>query len=332
MYIPSSVALPPRVGVAFFHDLLPDIGGGSAAVFAQQASKPLAHLDPSECAITYSNIMRQLTSIWFVAHVLGWWGKMCLLRDWQMCVTYSLAFEIVELSLVWMIPEFQECWWDSMFMDVLGANMIGMFLGHFTLKWLSCRHYDWEPQNRNGPLWFHIKHHFNKFTPFSWSAYDWPKDSKSWWLSSFAWIGSLLMELNSFVVIHALIIRPSHWFNTARLCLLGAQGAQSAPEWYEYVRGNTSRIGHNSWLMFATSAFELLLGYRYGKGGRAYAQTVPPPDIVLCWISFISLSALWFSISSYRGRHGFRRSPTWLVGLRVIAHIPLLFLLRRWVF
>lgn len=257
---------------------------------------------------------------------------MCLLRDWQMCVIYSIAFEIVELSLVWLIPEFQECWWDSVFMDVLGANMLGMFMGRLTLQYLSCKDYVWEPSNTNGPFLSHVRHFFRKFTPFSWSEYTWPKDPKSWWLSSVMWIGALVLELNSFFLIHALHIKPSHWLVTARLMLLGAQGAQSVPEWYEYVRGNTSRIGHNCWMMFMTAALELLVTFRYGKAGESYGRLTPPNDILWIHGSFIVLWLIWYGISVYRGNRGRHRARTWLVALRVFAHVPLLFLTRRWAF
>lgn len=299
---------------------------------SNQAIRPTAHLDPSECAITYANIMRQLESIWFTAHVLGFWGKMCLLRDWNICMTYSIAFEVVELSLVWLIPEFQECWWDSVFMDVLGANLLGMLLGSLTLKWLSCRKYEWNAHTRNEPLWDNMRRLFTRFTPFSWSQYEWPTDARSSWLSSVCWVGAVLMEFNSFLLIHGLIIRPSHWFNTARLLLLGAQGLQAVPEWYEYVKGNTERIGHNSWIMFTIAAFELLLGFRYGKGGKEYGQTSPPFDVILCWATFSGIWITWFLLSSFEATRGQRRIHTGLDTLRVMSYVPLMFLTRRWVF
>ena len=255
---------------------------------------------------------------------------MCLLRDWQMCVIYSVAFEIVELSLMWFIPEFQECWWDSVFLDMLGANMLGMFMGQITLKYLSCKAYVWEPLNTNGPFPTHVKHLLRRFTPFSWSQYYWPKDEASWWLSSIMWIGALVFEVNSFLIIHAFTIKPSHWILTARLLLLGAQGAQSVPEWYEYVRGKTARIGHNCWIVFMIGLMEILLAVRYGRGGSSYDSMFPPADIVIIHVSFATLWFLWYLISLYRGTKGNHRSPTWLVLLRVLAHVPLLFLARRW--
>jgi phosphatidylserine synthase 2 len=255
---------------------------------------------------------------------------MCLLRDWQMCMIYSVSFEIVELSLMWLIPEFQECWWDSVFMDMLGANMLGMFMGQLTLRYLSCKEYVWEPLNTNAPFMAHAKHFMKRFTPFSWSEYYWPKDWKSWWLSSIMWIGALILEVNSFLIIHAFGIRPSHWILTARLILLGAQGAQSVPEWYEYVRGKTFRIGHNCWIVFMIGAMEVLLAMRYGRKGESYGSITPPTDILMIHATFLTLWLLWYIVSSYRGSNGRHRARTWLVLLRVIAHVPLLFLIRRW--
>ena len=254
---------------------------------------------------------------------------MCLLRDWQMCMIYSISFEVVELSL-WFIPEFKECWWDSVFLDMLGANMLGMFMGKLSLQYLSCKEYVWEPLNMNAPFISHVTRFVKRFTPFSWSDYYWPQDPKSWWLSSLMWIGSLILEVNSFLIIHAFSIKPSHWILTARLLLLGAQGAQSVPEWYEYVRGNTSRIGHNCWVVFMIGVVELLLAYRYGKQGGSYGSMTPPLDIVIIHVAFLVLWSIWYTVSLYRGRNGHHRAPTWLVLLRVFAHVPLLFLIRRW--
>ena len=62
---------------------------------------------------------------------------MVMLRDLQICIIYSTTFEFTELSLQFLVPEFQECWWDSMIMDWLIANLlIGMMLGKVTL-WVS---------------------------------------------------------------------------------------------------------------------------------------------------------------------------------------------------
>jgi Phosphatidyl serine synthase len=41
----------------------------------------------------------------------------------------------------WLVPQFKECWWDSLLIDVLGANLIGMGLGLATLRFLENKVY-----------------------------------------------------------------------------------------------------------------------------------------------------------------------------------------------
>mmetsp|Transcript_5302 Transcript_5302/g.10391 ORF Transcript_5302/g.10391 Transcript_5302/m.10391 type:complete len:141 (+) Transcript_5302:532-954(+) len=74
-------------------------------------------MDHLDCNITKDNIYRQVFGLWFFAHVIGWWAKMLILRDLWTCLVYSTVFELTELTLQCLVPEFQECWWDSIFLD-----------------------------------------------------------------------------------------------------------------------------------------------------------------------------------------------------------------------
>jgi uncharacterized membrane protein YccC len=57
-----------------------------------------------------------------------------MFRDWGVCWILSLGFEVLECTLQFLIPEFKECWWDSLLIDVLGANLLGMGAGWLTLQ------------------------------------------------------------------------------------------------------------------------------------------------------------------------------------------------------
>ena len=53
---------------------------------------------------------------------------------------------------VWVIGlffQFHECWWDSLIIDLLGANLIGMTLGLYTLRFLETRTFDWNSKERS---------------------------------------------------------------------------------------------------------------------------------------------------------------------------------------
>jgi phosphatidylserine synthase 2 len=52
------------------------------------------------------------SDIFVVAHVLGWYAKAIVLRDYWFCWILSVLFEIMEYSLQHQLPNFAECWWD----------------------------------------------------------------------------------------------------------------------------------------------------------------------------------------------------------------------------
>lgn len=145
------VVVPPESGKKMVHDVFPKsvapgmLYQGESSVESTRTTTPQPNLGNwhLNCEMTASTFWRQLTSLWFIAHIIGWWAKMCIFRDWGLCIAYSFMFEAAELSLQSLIPEFQECWWDSIILDALGANMIGLYLGHLTLNYLNCREYNW---------------------------------------------------------------------------------------------------------------------------------------------------------------------------------------------
>ena len=47
------------------------------------------------------------------------------------------------MSLSWLVPEFVECWWDSLFIDFLGANIIGMAFGAIIVKLARMKSFNW---------------------------------------------------------------------------------------------------------------------------------------------------------------------------------------------
>lgn len=103
-------------------------------------SMDMTHL---KCELTWPAFYNQITSFYFPCHAIGWFAKMIVFRDWILCIRYSFIFEMLELSMQWLIPEFKECWWDSLGADFLLANMLGMFIGALTLRHLTTRQYNW---------------------------------------------------------------------------------------------------------------------------------------------------------------------------------------------
>lgn len=48
--------------------------------------------------------------------------------------------------------QFHECWWDSLIIDLLGANILGMVLGLYTLRFLETRTFDWNSKEGSHKL------------------------------------------------------------------------------------------------------------------------------------------------------------------------------------
>ena len=56
-------------------------------------------------------------------------AKALIVRDWALLWVISVGFEIMELTFQHMLPNFNECWWDSWILDVALCNFIGMWAG-----------------------------------------------------------------------------------------------------------------------------------------------------------------------------------------------------------
>ena len=55
--------------------------------------------------------------------------KALILRDYTLLWLLSVGFELMELTFQHMLPNFNECWWDSWILDVAVCNFIGIYTG-----------------------------------------------------------------------------------------------------------------------------------------------------------------------------------------------------------
>jgi len=319
-------------------------------------------LDHLTCSITWENVVRQLCSIWFLAHCLGWWAKMLMLRNLGTCLVYSTFFELSELSLQFLVPEFQECWWDSMILDWLLANLlIGMMAGKLTLASLKTKlsdmtvSYDWAPHpgNKREGVVCRAKHTFRQLTPGSWSEYHWnpANDPVTLVLNCVVWMIMAVAEVNSFFLINILHLPRNHPFNYIRQSLLCLLAVPACEEWYEYTRharahmlgkewfeyttqfkGRKPRIGHSCWLMGMTVIIETMAVIKYGISLGHVKNARPGPEIWLPWAASLSLFTTYFALHCWFFYGKQRTLPTWLRVLKWSSFLPLMFLCRLYAF
>ncbi|SOV18487.1 phosphatidylserine synthase, putative [Plasmodium sp. gorilla clade G2] len=82
---------------------------------------------------------------WFVlAHLWGWFAKGMIIRNFFLLNINSALFELVELRFQHILPNFYECWWDHIFLDVLSCNLIGIAASILFMKYFNITLYDWK--------------------------------------------------------------------------------------------------------------------------------------------------------------------------------------------
>merc|ERR1719424_1861104 len=302
--------------------------------------------DHLACEITWTNVERQLTGIWFFAHAVGWWAKMVMLRDLKVCLVYSTVFEFCELTLQFLVPEFQECWWDSMIMDWLIANcLIGMMAGKVTLWLLQMRKFAWSPTNPASKL-------LQVFHPSRWGEFQWnpANDPITSVLNSVIWLVLAVGEVNSFFFINILQLPRDHPFNAARQVFLCLTAVPAVEEWDEYTRhvraeyttkytygkewgeykkmyqGRKPRIGHFTWLLGVTISLESMAIVKYSAG---HVRAVfPGPEIWGPWFAFLVMWSVHFGVHCWCFYRRERSYPIWLYFLKFASFAPLALLLR----
>lgn len=86
--------------------------------------------------INWDVIKGTLFDEFVIAHTLGWWGKALIIRNYPLLWILSIGFELMELTFQHMLPNFNECWWDSWILDVAVCNFIGLLSGMWTVRWV----------------------------------------------------------------------------------------------------------------------------------------------------------------------------------------------------
>ncbi|KAL3314775.1 Phosphatidylserine synthase 2, partial [Cichlidogyrus casuarinus] len=108
-----------------------------------------------------------------LAHFLGWVVKAMLLRHYVLLWVLSINWEITEIAFAHILPNLNECWWDSLVLDVLICNGLGIHVGIWLCRWLEMREYKWESFKDILGTKGKIKRVFMQFTPRFWSETQW---------------------------------------------------------------------------------------------------------------------------------------------------------------
>ncbi|XP_023599384.1 phosphatidylserine synthase 1-like isoform X6 [Myotis lucifugus] len=92
--------------------------------------------------ITWERIISHF-DIFAFGHFWGWAMKALLIRSYGLCWTISITWELTELFFMHLLPNFAECWWDQVVLDILLCNGGGIWLGMVVCRFLEMRTYHW---------------------------------------------------------------------------------------------------------------------------------------------------------------------------------------------
>lgn len=277
----------------------------------------------------FMNVKERL-DIFVLAHFMGWMAKALVIRDTRLLWILSIMFEWMEITFRHILPNFWECWWDHLLLDVFGCNWLGIWTGMKLARWFEMKDYDWrwkrrqsnaaiasaaidapksmnalvEEQNAESqhgffsritlPTWM------ESLTPADWTTYKWPPMFASFetYLTFLVFLfGVTAVDVNLFFLKAQLGLEPAHWIVLLRTCFFVFAAAAGTRDLYEFISQPVARrLGLQGWLNLAIVLTEILVIIRFWDVLPSY--TPMPQYIQVTWICFIAVLyilgfALW---------------------------------------
>ncbi|XP_026192518.1 CDP-diacylglycerol--serine O-phosphatidyltransferase 2 [Cyclospora cayetanensis] len=103
---------------------------------------PLEERNYAEGCNSWAAVLDKL-DIFVLAHFFGWLVKAMVIRDTWLLWILSVLFEWMEISFRHILPNFWECWWDHVLLDILGCNFLGICAGLFLCRRFQMLQYQW---------------------------------------------------------------------------------------------------------------------------------------------------------------------------------------------
>nr|CAB3265261.1 phosphatidylserine synthase 1-like [Phallusia mammillata] len=241
--------------------------------------------------------------IFAFGHFMGWALKALLLRSYTLCWSISILWEMTEVFFMHLLPNFKECWWDQIFLDVLLCNGCGIWLGIQVCRFLEMREYRWESIKDIHTTTGKLRRAAMQFMPAKWMPVRWldPHSSIMRVVGVYILIVFFVMvELNTFFLKHFLRFPAKHPFCWGRILLMGAISAPALRQYYVYLTDTRcKRLGTQSWVFVAITCVEMIVSLKFGAEEFTRTQFVN----VVGWLvvsMVVTLLCLYMMISLSR--------------------------------
>ncbi|KAE8707253.1 CDP-diacylglycerol--serine O-phosphatidyltransferase 1 [Hibiscus syriacus] len=253
---------------------------------------------PENPSSRFKNVYETLLDEFVLAHIFGWWGKAILIRNQPLLWLLSIGFELMELTFRYMLPNFNECWWDSIILDILTYNWFGIWSGMHTVRYVDGKTYEWVGISRQPNIMGKVKRTLGQFTPAQWDKDEWhPLLGPMRFIQVLSLcIVFLMVELNTFFLKFCLWIPPRNPVIVYRLILWRLIAIPTIREYNSYLqdRKPAKKVGAFCWLSLAICIVELLIDIKFGHG--LYPKAMPK-WLVIFWLSIgvalVSFILIW---------------------------------------
>lgn len=187
-------------------------------------------------------------------------------------------WEITEITFAHLLPNFIECWWDALILDVLICNGLGIWCGLKICKMLEMREYKWASIRDISSTTGKLKRAVLQFTPVSWTTVRWldpAQRTKSTYMR-FLSVSQLVVfwqitELNTFFLKHIFEMPPSHPVVSIRLIFIGLIVAPSV------------RYDLNSTFLYISLKFFEFVLCEFLKISHFHFDFFQPDNIISMW-------------------------------------------------
>ncbi|KAK4763468.1 hypothetical protein SAY87_012906 [Trapa incisa] len=232
---------------------------------------------PDNPTSRFKNLYETLFDEFVLAHILGWWGKAILIRNQPLLWVLSVGFEMMEFTFRHMLPNFNECWWDSIILDILICNWFGIWAGMHTVRYFDGKTYVWVGISRQPNVLGKVRRTLGQFTPAQWDKDEWHPLQGPWRFIQILslCIVFLTVELNTFFLKFCLWIPPRNPVIIYRLILWWFIAIPTIREYNSYLqdRKKVKKVGAFVWLSLAICIVELLICIKFGHG--LYPKPMP---------------------------------------------------------
>ncbi|KAG1696140.1 Phosphatidylserine synthase 1 [Nymphon striatum] len=208
-------------------------------------------------------------------HFFGWAMKAMLVRHYGICWTISVMWEITEIAFAHLLPNFAECWWDALILDVLLCNGLGIYMGMQVCKMLEIRTYKWESIRDIHSTSGKIRRAVLQFTPASWTHVRW-LDPHCTYMRLIAVSEVVVIwqicEMNTFFIKHIFEFPSGHPLVVGRILIISAIVAPTLRQYYIYVTDpRCTRVGMQCWMFGAICFTEAIICVKFGS--ELFART-----------------------------------------------------------